>query len=293
MLGADIHIRNDQAFILACSNGHLKIAKWLHMLGADIHIRNDHAFILACYGGHLKIAKWLHNDSNINIGRINDAFIYSCKNGHFEITKWLHSLGANINITDANTNIAVFALACYYNHIKIAKWLYSLGVNIHANNEDAFIQSCSKGCLQIAKWLYSLKVDIHVENDMAFRKSCNEKQMKIVEWLCTIEPNYTYVIENNEMKYKVNNGLDELYQSKQYELFLAKLKISKNKSAIGDLCMICYDTHQYMTITTCNHVMCIDCMYVYRYAHGEYLCPYCRRKLNISGYWNKCEYAIV
>lgn len=55
-----IKIRHcSDAFVGACTRGHIGIAKWLHDLGVDIHVDNNAAFIRACEYQHFEIVKWL------------------------------------------------------------------------------------------------------------------------------------------------------------------------------------------------------------------------------------------
>ena len=57
----NIHANNDHAFKLACSNGHMEIAKWLFQLGND-----------------------LSSPINIHAG-VEDAFRYAGEEGHIEM----------------------------------------------------------------------------------------------------------------------------------------------------------------------------------------------------------------
>src|SRR5581483_9167208 len=58
-VGADIHVRNDNAIINASKNGHLSTVQYLVSVGADIHAHNDYAIINASKNGHLSTVQYL------------------------------------------------------------------------------------------------------------------------------------------------------------------------------------------------------------------------------------------
>ncbi len=77
------------AFLGACTKGHLQIAQWLFTSkpNIDISFVHERAFIRACASGYLQIAQWLYNlrlemDNPIDIS-IDDeiAFRASCARG--------------------------------------------------------------------------------------------------------------------------------------------------------------------------------------------------------------------
>jgi hypothetical protein len=81
---------NELAFISACLNGYIEIAKWLvydHQV--DIHANNEDAFIFACGNGHVEIANWLVQDRQADIHVNNEyAFKLACKYRNDKIIKW-------------------------------------------------------------------------------------------------------------------------------------------------------------------------------------------------------------
>ena len=87
-----------EQFIDYCSNGYLEKAKKFlkEYTRQNINISewNDEAFRLACSNGHLKVAQWLLEiEPNINISAQEEyAFRRACSNNHLEVATWLRSL---------------------------------------------------------------------------------------------------------------------------------------------------------------------------------------------------------
>jgi hypothetical protein len=79
--------------------------------------------------------------------------------------------------------------------------------------------------------------------------------------------------------------LQQLYESRGYDQLLAELNIPPKEPFDGE-CIICYDTIQYMIKLQCNHILCIECIYCYKYIHRNNTCPYCRQQLIINSYSN-------
>jgi hypothetical protein len=168
--------------------------------------------------------------------------------------------------------------------LEIAQWLLAIGADIHAEDDAIFRWSCGYGRLNTAKWLHANGANIYANNDEAFRWSCLNGHLEIAQWLCSIEPAYIYVIENGKITYKIRNIYVVLYESQKYDQLLEKLNIPAMIDPINESCIICYDQHQYMLLTDCNHVLCIECMYQYKYKYEHNICPYCRKILKFKGY---------
>jgi len=278
---------HNNTFIEACKKGNLIEAREIYdKYKPNIHKNNELVFKYACNYGYLDVTKWLYSlEDKPDIHIDNERpFILACLNGKIEIVKWLCLLEDKPNI-HANNDKA-FRLACSNGHIEIAKWLMTLEdkPNIHANNDKAFSNTCKYGYLEFAQWLYNLedKSDIHANNDEAFRNACYNRRINIVEWLSTICDDYYIEIENNIIKnWKIKNNLQDLYDNKEYDKIIDKLKIEKNSDILVDICSICYEENSNF-ITSCKHYFCIECFMMWYIVHNKKQCSYCIQNIEIK-----------
>ena len=128
-------------FLVACSQGHLKIALILlkrhEELGIDLNFKDNvwgrTAFHIACYNGHSEIAEMLMKNSsklqidlNIKDSKGKTAFHLACWNGHSVIAEMIvkNSLRLNIglNIKDYHSRTA-FHIACHMCHSDIREMI--------------------------------------------------------------------------------------------------------------------------------------------------------------------------
>ena len=104
--GARVRAQNhgEEPLHIACQDGNLAIAQWLHSEGASLDapdINGDTPLRIACIMDHLDVAQWLHGagasvNATTNGGwtPLHDA----CHNAHFEMAQWLCSAGADATL---------------------------------------------------------------------------------------------------------------------------------------------------------------------------------------------------
>lgn len=150
------HYNDDDAFHLACRNGHADVARWIYSLGpVNTRIITNRILASACRNGHLEIAQWLYSLDGVEIDTCcRTSMQYCCERGHLNVAKWLHSLSnANTAIQRENT----FVLSCKYGHLPVTQWIHSLRAH-HSNDYacHAFMIAGTYGHVDIAEWLCSL-----------------------------------------------------------------------------------------------------------------------------------------
>ena len=111
----------EEAVIVASSNGHLEIVKYLVNLGVDFQAVDNQAVRLASKNGHLEVIKYLVEKGAEIHG--DEAIQWASTNGHFEIVKYFVERGSDFQAFD-NEAIRV---ACIYKNFKIVKYLVEMG----------------------------------------------------------------------------------------------------------------------------------------------------------------------
>ena len=141
--------------------------------GASVSARNMHGeepLHLACLEGHLDVARWLHGagtslDATTNRG--DTPLLYACMKGKLNIAQWLHSVGASLDATDSEGNRSLHQ-ACRRGHLDIAQWLHSAGASLHTTSSGGLTPlhlACSAGRLETTSWLCSAGADATTETD--------------------------------------------------------------------------------------------------------------------------------
>jgi ankyrin repeat protein len=194
------------ALILACCNGHLSVAKYLHSQGVDIVsiVEDDDSVLLGCMKGGYEVLEFLAAIGVDVLDRANflmpfiaaegylSSFMYFHDNGvdindygiihkavkadQIEVIKYLHENGCNMG--------QYLSTAASYGSIKTIKYLHEHGANIRSNN--VLISACTLGHIDVVKYLHEQGSDVMFINNWYMRHLYANGHIDLVEYLRTV-----------------------------------------------------------------------------------------------------------
>ncbi len=188
----NIHSRNENAFIEACSNGHLEIVKLLLSFEQthgqiNIHENDEQAFVKACLHGHSDIVKLLLS-LEITHGKLNIdnwyeyLFFMICLRGYVDII---------LIFIDMNNNLDIYKDICYKNNFKSLYLLIQIKRNKIEDNKE----------------IIKLEIDNCVicnnNNKYFFEYECNINHLICID--CVIKYKCCYYCRNKQI------NCDKLY----------------------------------------------------------------------------------
>jgi len=199
----NISANQDDAFQIACYQGHIHVAKWLLDIKHDIGFSRfvENVFKEACLGEPLiDVAKWLISiESTADVNTIRKyvnykkLFKYACKH-KFELAQFLFNTKTEVRNYAFHNKPFLAAFSNY--QLDVASWLASIQqpTSTHVNKCDdivnmfkkiIFIELIKTGNLEKIQDFYSLNtsLNISVNNEEPFRTACEYGYLHIAEWL--------------------------------------------------------------------------------------------------------------
>lgn len=155
-----------------CKRGYLITAQWLlpHIwIYIDLSEKDFMYFRIACENGHLDFAKWLHELYPIRGYEINHGctLSYICRKGALNVAEWIHETFPESDFEQC-ANLP-FTWACEQGHLELAQWLHSFCYIRDDQYLDAYIGAICSQKLAVIQWLKT----VHNESDnYLFRLAC-------------------------------------------------------------------------------------------------------------------------
>ncbi|KAJ5623014.1 hypothetical protein N7490_011619 [Penicillium lividum] len=177
---------------VACSEGHLEIARMLLNAGADVQNATNKGEILLSFAiGNLEVAKLLlDNGADIEAADRNGwtALHLSCHQDQLEVFRLLLEGGADIEAVSKYGTTALIT-ACREGHLDAVRLLLETGANIDAADEDrwtALITACRNGHLEVVWLLLDTGADIEAADEngrTALITACRGSNLEAVRLL--------------------------------------------------------------------------------------------------------------
>lgn len=148
-------------FKIACKNGFLTMAKWIHLTWEHsptmYSITHSYSLINACANGHLHVAKWLiynipHLHSELRCGH---ELTMACINSHLEVAEWILEIEPD---AIHSLKIKTFEVACIKGNLNVAKWL-SKKMNVNALTYDfawLLMNVCKNNHLDLSNFILEI-----------------------------------------------------------------------------------------------------------------------------------------
>ena len=190
---------------LACSHGHVAIAKLLVEKGVSVtnRIKDTTLLHVAASNMHLDMVTWLVKQQHFPIDALNDtgfsALHETCRVNDSLMARLLVNLGSPV---EAHNNSAPLHVSCFMGHLELSKWLVSKGANPNTmyRGKNCFLMACCGGQLSVASWLDSIGADIFCNdtNDgrSPLHSACVAESKELCDWLLKKNIRYLSLRDN-------------------------------------------------------------------------------------------------
>ncbi len=168
-----------------------------------------------------------------------------------------------------------------FNVNKIDQWK-AYYIDYHMLKSDIFIS--------VNDFLTILKQSIHITNSFY----CGYEKKNFLLDFCLFN---VFAIFKITKKYNKKNNVQiselvyDLYKDKEFycHLWNPHIVFTSTQKTQSDMCCICYESNTYTINTTCNHIICWNCL-LRCHIHGHYQCAYCREEVHTNPLIHMLEY---
>lgn len=215
----------------ACEHNYLEMAQHIYnILSSRPHISQtmEWQFKIACKNGFLTMAKWIHltwkSDSTMYSTAYSRSLINACANGHLHVVKWLiYNIPHLISELRCGHELT---MACINGHLEVAKWIQEIEPEaIHSLKIKTFRDVCIIGHLNIAKWL-SKHMNLNDYNfDWLLMKVCNNNRLDLANLILEIAP-HTNICESIFI---------DACKMNQYDVLFWRMNVVKKEILLDEL----------------------------------------------------------
>ncbi len=270
----NISYQEDQAFTIACANGHLHIAQWLLLAKPKIKPWADKC---KCYSqtareGHTHVIGWLFElAKSFAKPTLAQAFTKTLASasycGHHELVEWLFNMARSFDRpTLSYAFVKTFEIASNYRNREFIEWLCTNYDHVEGIGKRDFAQAfgnlCLSGYVEKTHWFSNAKPNS--DYDEIFEKACEKNKLDVIKVFVKFNSKYKELVKTNQLVLPID-----------YSRIIPSNSIDQEDR----ICPYCWD-EQVSIQTSCTHSFCSRCIDLHYCTGKNKLCPYCRSELN-------------
>jgi hypothetical protein len=120
-----IQCLSSKLFGICCKNDSIKLANLLKEKFISFE-KNNEAFVLACSNGSIQVAQWLNSIAEYSLDIFKECFIKANASGHTNVCEWIVSIKGDSIIENSSI---LFSNVCFNADINHIKWTLELVEN--------------------------------------------------------------------------------------------------------------------------------------------------------------------